>query len=326
MRSPSSPANSAYSASMEIARDWTVLRSAADTCPIFCSVTLSHEVRTVSRRALPLLSAASTCFLNFAISILASFQGPLVAFAALPSCALRQPFASAIASVTASAASVVALRTVMGFETVARSDSLTEVKGAAACSRLCSTAWILVTFSAMVLSTRETALRSFFSSCFLLSNSSLFVCSRLPSSIFLHNCSSFERRVLTLGRMVDNSLFASANGPCLHSLSSALLDAMNSDVFNKVLCVLLMVLSSLLMKAVYAVKGLKWVVPWLPCVVTHPVVPSLSTLTSTRMSPMASSDFGSLSASTTSSTKSVSMVLLWAMSRPSVMETSWVQM
>mmetsp|Transcript_108654 Transcript_108654/g.339852 ORF Transcript_108654/g.339852 Transcript_108654/m.339852 type:complete len:466 (-) Transcript_108654:417-1814(-) len=326
MRSPPLPASSANSASAETERAWIAFRRATETWPPFASVSWSQAAFTLSKTALAFFSIASTRCLCLANSCLASAHGPLAAFPTRPSLDLRQARASATAAETPSAAAVASLRTVSGLATESSSDSPTEVKGVAACSSFCSAAWVLSSCSVTAARTSEAALRSFFSSCFLLSISSLLECSRLPSSTFFWSCSSLERRRLTLGRSFDSSALASARGPCWHSRSSVLLEVMKEDVLDRVACVLAIVLSSLLMKEVYAVNGLKEVPPWLPCMVTQPVLPSLSTLTSMRMRPMASRDFCSPRDSTTSSTRSVSMVLLWDRSKPSVRDTSCVQM
>mmetsp|Transcript_141276 Transcript_141276/g.439062 ORF Transcript_141276/g.439062 Transcript_141276/m.439062 type:complete len:340 (-) Transcript_141276:4026-5045(-) len=221
--------------------------SAIETWPAFASVNLSHVDFTCSVRALPFFSKTSRRCFCFAISCLASNHGPLAAFATRPSLDLRQALASETAAETPSAASVACLRMVSGEVRVSRSDSAASAKGEVACSSFCRAFWAASTRSVTEPSTSEAALRSFFSSCFLRSYSSLLECSCFPSSTFFWSCSSLERSVLTLGRILASSALASARGPCSQSLSSVLLDAMKVLVLFKVACVLPRVRSSRLM-------------------------------------------------------------------------------
>mmetsp|Transcript_69298 Transcript_69298/g.223971 ORF Transcript_69298/g.223971 Transcript_69298/m.223971 type:complete len:234 (-) Transcript_69298:4275-4976(-) len=134
------PASSAKSASTVVPREWMELRMAADTWPSFACTRLSLALRTLPARASALLAMPSTDCCSFSMSCLASYQGPLVAAATLPSCAARHSLASATTVETLPAAASAALRVVKGAETDPSSDSLTEVSGAAASTNWSSAA------------------------------------------------------------------------------------------------------------------------------------------------------------------------------------------
>mmetsp|Transcript_41740 Transcript_41740/g.132783 ORF Transcript_41740/g.132783 Transcript_41740/m.132783 type:complete len:244 (-) Transcript_41740:522-1253(-) len=203
-----SPATSAKRASAEVSRALTALRSAAETCPSLAVVRASQAACAPSAAALALPSAASSWPWSFASSCLASNQGPLLALAILPSWVARHSLASAsAAAISLAAASVFALA-VSGAPTEASSASATDVRGAAASSSFWRSSWAFSTFSATALRMREAALRSFFSSCFRRSNSSLLECARLPSSTFLPSWSSLVRRTLIFGRIFMSSILA----------------------------------------------------------------------------------------------------------------------
>mmetsp|Transcript_8731 Transcript_8731/g.25610 ORF Transcript_8731/g.25610 Transcript_8731/m.25610 type:complete len:278 (+) Transcript_8731:137-970(+) len=230
--SPAAPASSAKSASIGAPRAWSAVRTAPAAWPRIASERRSKAARAASEAVRALFSRPATCWRSLAMSCFASDQGPLDAFATRGSCAVTDSLASASSAVSASAASVAAFRTVRGAATEPRSASLAEVSGAAVSSNCLSAAWAFSTLPAMVASTREAAFLSFFSSCFLRSISSLLECSRLHSSTFLCSCSTFARMTWTFGLILASSVFASAKGPCLHSLRSALLETMKLDAFT----------------------------------------------------------------------------------------------
>mmetsp|Transcript_9256 Transcript_9256/g.25933 ORF Transcript_9256/g.25933 Transcript_9256/m.25933 type:complete len:234 (-) Transcript_9256:3440-4141(-) len=230
-------------------RSWIDLRRATDTWPSFAAAMLSQEPCTLSTMLVAVVSTSSTCCISLPISCFASNHGPLIAFSTLASCAAKQSLASPTAPHTPLAAAVTAERTASGVATEQRPDSPTDVNADAASSSCFSVLWAFSTFSDMPLRMSDAALRSFFSSCFLFSYSSLFECSRLPSSTLLQSCSSFARITLSLGLIFESSAFASARGPSLHSRRSVLLALMKTDTFCAVARVVLRVLSMLLTNA-----------------------------------------------------------------------------
>mmetsp|Transcript_123102 Transcript_123102/g.359432 ORF Transcript_123102/g.359432 Transcript_123102/m.359432 type:complete len:264 (-) Transcript_123102:3947-4738(-) len=263
-----------------MSRSWRDFRRAADAWPSLRATTVSQASCTRSTVPAAVRSKPSTCCLSFSISCLASCQGPLVALGTLLSCVSRHSFASAAAVDSPVAAAVVAERTVSGVAAEATSDSATEVNGDAASSTCFAAICTFSTFSLMALRIRDAAFLSFFSSCFLFSNSSRFECSRLPSSTFLASWSSLIRITLTLGFILFSSVFTSAKGPSLHSRRSKLFAFKKATTFCAASRAELRVLFRLFMYAAKAVNGLKYVVPWFPCMVAHPFVfspPSLST-------------------------------------------------
>mmetsp|Transcript_18506 Transcript_18506/g.48042 ORF Transcript_18506/g.48042 Transcript_18506/m.48042 type:complete len:207 (-) Transcript_18506:92-712(-) len=192
-------------------------------------------------------------FISF-ISFLASNQAPFAAFATLPSCAERQAFASAMGASRSPAAFSAPSRTAMGSATPEMSS---EVRGAATSSRALTLASAASTFSLMALRMRAAALRSFLSSAFLRSKSSLLLWSRLHSSMRIRSVSSFVLSTLTFGRSFDNSALASTRGPFSQRLSSLLLALMYSVALAASILAVLITFSKPLLKSVYVVYKLR---------------------------------------------------------------------